>query len=75
LTVSDWFRPPAPVAVAEHGVCAVPSYENGPAEQLTVVVLDALSMVNVFESLLLLWFASPLYAAKAVAVPAFTLFV
>jgi hypothetical protein len=24
LTVTDWFRPLAPVTVAEHGVCAEP---------------------------------------------------
>jgi hypothetical protein len=63
------------VTAAEHGVCGEPLYVYGPGGQVTVVVLGALSIVKVVEPLLLLWFASPLNAADAVAVPALVLFV
>ncbi len=46
-----WLSPPAPVTVAVHGVFAEPSYAT-PEGQLTVVVDEALAIVNVFESLL-----------------------
>ena len=57
-----------------HGSIASPVnvLESG---QLIVTVESALSIVNVFESLEPVWFASPPYVAEAVAVPAFVLLV
>jgi hypothetical protein len=50
--------PPTPVTPALHGVFADPSYVTAEG-QLTVVAEGAFAIVNVFESLLPLWFASP----------------
>jgi hypothetical protein len=45
--VSDWFKFPAPVAAAVHGVCGLPLNTIPEAGQVTVVVDGALSIVNV----------------------------
>ena len=61
------------MTVALHGVCAEPLYVTL-AGQVSVVVEDAFPIVNVFESLLGSWFASPAKLALAPAVPAPVLF-
>ena len=71
--VNDSLRPPAPVAVAVHGVIGEPVYVIV-AGQLTVVTEAALLISKVALPLLASWFASPPKLALAAAVPAFVLF-
>ena len=73
--VGDWHRmveAAAPVTFAEHGSCADP-LKVTLAGHDTVVVESAFSIVNVVESPLDVWLASPPKPALAVAVPAFVL--
>src|SRR5437660_668531 len=72
LTVAV-YGPPALVPDALHGYCAAP-VSGMVARQTTGVVEAALSIVNVFESLLAVWLASPAKLALPVAVPAAVLF-
>src|SRR5690242_9095913 len=63
-----WLSPPAPVTLAEQGVCADPLYVTLTGQVTTVV--DAAALIrNVFESLLPEWLESPAKLAAAVAVP------
>jgi hypothetical protein len=64
--VTETFKPPAPVAVAVHGVSGEPLYVTL-VGQLIVVDELALSIVKVTcVAVLLLWLASPAKVASAV---------
>jgi hypothetical protein len=67
--VADVFSPPAPVAVAEHGVCGAP-VKGAPRPHVTTVVDEAFAMLKLAEPALASWLASPVKLALAVAVPA-----
>ena len=66
VTVSDWFRLPAPVTVAVQGSSAEPVYVTF-VGHVTVVTLAALSIVKYLVSLLPSWFVSPPKVALAEA--------
>jgi len=72
--VTVLFNPPAPVAAAVHGVSGDPVYVTD-VGQVSVVVDDALSIVNPPVPVLPSWFASPAKVALAPAAPALVLLV